>query len=247
MKPGEAGWAQFPRNAAASPGGASDAPHFRINLIADRAARLRRRRRLEMWCAAAAFLLLGASAWLLTGATRNMIAVLRSGVRIDNIEREIRDAKRERADLDRMRDTVTARIAPFAPLAPIARNRVAWAPKLDALSSILPAGMGVAKVDAYGGDAFAASRPADGTASAKSSAKNRSGRRNEEQARMVFSIVSTQAVENPIEELRDRLRESAPFMDKMARVHVEATEESCWEDTPVVFFRCLVQAEAREP
>jgi len=207
-----------------------------INLIADRVPRLMRRRFLARIGEIGTLAMLGLASLLFVATLAHLTTLMRVRLAMTRFVSDLKTERQVSQQLDSLRDEAAKEIGLFIRLSPVARRRVAWAPKLAALSEALPAGMGVHKVDVTGGDLF----PAPKGKAVRGDARQQRKRT----PHLTFSVIylpSAGRSEDPMGQLRENLRRSAAFMDKMEFVRLEATAEEAWNQVQAQFFRGLLE------
>jgi len=213
-------------------------PLFEINLIEEQAKRLHRRRRMERIGSVATIVLLALAGALLVFSLHNLLRVARKRIGLKALTVQLKELKQECADLDAKHASLSRKTAGLAPLLPLCRKRVAWAPKLAALGAALPRGMAIHKLDANAGDLFYAPPPL---------AKKRRAAAPPLVRKLSFSLIYLPAAgetQDPIGLLLERLRGSEAFMDKMDFTRLEAAEKGVWDGLSVIFFRGLLRGES---
>jgi len=208
-----------------------------INLIADRVPRLLRRRLLSRLGEIGALAMLAVAALLFLVTFMHLTSLMRVKLAMMRFSSDLKAERQVCRELDALRHEAAKKIGLFSRLAPVAERRVAWAPKLAALSDALPRGMGVHKVNVTGGDLFF------------EPGKAKTGRGDTRQQRkkvphMTFAVIYLPSVgrsEDPMGELRENLRRSEAFMDKMKFVRLEATAQEPWNQIQAQFFRGLLE------
>jgi len=220
-----------------------DAPLFEINLVAERAEKLRRRQRLEIWTLGAALVILAIAAVFLLQSVRNVTKSWKSRNVVRMRESQIHRMEQERTDIERFREAVAMKVEKLVSLAPLAERRVLWAPKLAALAEALPESMGIAKLRADSGELFVASH----AGAKKKGATRRRRHKTSAVPALNFSVIYLPpGLADPISRLLDPLRNSDAFMQKMDFIRMEQTEEGIWQGVPVTFFRGLAKGAERE-
>ena len=116
-----------------------------------------------------------------------------------------------------------------APLLPIARQRVAWAPKLAAAAAALPPGTGIVNLQATQRDVFVV-RAAAGPKSGTSAFADEAGL---PQIAIAILYKSSAGVEDNLGLYVERLKKDATFMNKFNAVHLVAMEQDSWDGKPV--------------
>ena len=147
--------------------GANEVRLFEVNLISDQVSMLLRRRAFQQLSGIAAVLMIAAGTALALLMAMHLTTAFRMRSGTQSKIRELADLQRICAGLDEQRERATQRANVVAPLLPIARQRVAWAPKLAAAAAALPPGAGIVNVQATQRDVFVV-RTAAGPASGRS-------------------------------------------------------------------------------
>ena len=143
--------------------------------------------------------------------------------------KELRTCRRSAHDLDTQRESAKARADAVAPLLPIARQRVAWAPKLAAAAAALPPGTGIINLQATQRDVFIV-RAAAGPKSGTSAFADEAGL-----PQIAIAILCTPSAggEDNLGLFVERLKKDETFMNKFDAVHLVAMEQDSWDGKPV--------------
>ena len=216
---------------------------FEVNLIGDRVERLRRRRILSRLSDLASVIMLGVAGFFCLIVLLHLTLTMRVRLQMNRLERDLEVEQRVAQELDNMRAKTVESIGKMQTLVPVAQSRVSWAPKLAAMAKNLPAGMGVAKVNADSGELFR--DPASPT-------PQRGGRRATsklDMAHMIFSIVYLPRAgesQDPMGALRENMASSDAFMKKMEMLRLDATAEETWNGMQVQVFQGLLKGVSSE-
>lgn len=209
----------------------NDVRLFEVNLISDQVSMLLRRRAFQQLSGIAAALMLVAGTLLALLMAMHLITALhmRSGTQLKI--KELADLQKICTDLDRQRENAKERADAVAPLLPIARQRVAWAPKLAAAAAALPPGTGLVNLQATQRDVFIV-RTAAGPKSGSSAfaARDEAGL---PQIAIAVLYKSSVGAEDNLALYVERLKKDATFMNKFDSVHLVAMEQDSWESKPV--------------
>ncbi|MGD1001578.1 MAG: hypothetical protein ABSA67_12875 [Candidatus Brocadiia bacterium] len=204
---------------------------FEVNLISDQVSMLLRRRAFQQLSGIAAVLMLVAGTVLAFLMAMHLITALhmRSGTQIKI--QELADLQKICTELDNQRENAKKRADAVAPLLPIARQRVAWAPKLAAAAAALPPGTGIVSLQATQRDVFVVRTPA-GPKSGPSAfaAQDEAGL---PQIALAILYRSAPGVEDNLGLYAERLKKDATFMNKFDSVHLVAMEQDSWGGKPV--------------
>ena len=204
---------------------------FEVNLISDQVSMLLRRRAFQQLSgiAAALMIIVGTALALLMAMHLTTALRMRSGTQ-SKIQ-ELEDLQKTCTELDSQREKATQRVNAIAPLLPIARQRVAWAPKLAAAAASLPAGAGIINLQATQRDVFVI-RTATGPKSGPSAftAQDEAGL-----PQMAIAILFTPSAsgDDNLSAFSERLKQDESFMNKFDSVHLVAMEQDSWESKPV--------------
>ncbi len=204
---------------------------FEVNLISDQISTLLRRRAFQQLSAVAAVLMILAGTVLaILMATHLTVAFkMRSGTQ--GRMKEVAELQKICTGLDNERERATQLANAFAPLLPIARARMAWAPKLAAAAAALPPGAGILNLQATQRDVFivrASAGPKSG--SLATAAQDEAGL--PQMAIAMLCAPSAGGDEN-LSAFAERLKKDAAFMSKFDSVHLVALEQDNWENKPV--------------
>ena len=196
---------------------------FEVNLISDQVSMLLRRRAFQQLSGIAAVLMLAVGTFLAFLIVMHVATAfrMRSGQKIKN--KEITELRTICADLDNQRAGAEARMAGVAPLLPIARARMAWAPKLVAAANDLPPGTGIISLQATQRDVFLAG------VGSKSSDE---GGLPQIAISILYLPVSGDEEEN-LGLYAERLRNDKTFMYKFDSAHLVAMDRDTWQGSPV--------------
>ena len=212
---------------------------FEINLIGDRVGRLRGRRRLSRVGDVATVMMVVAALVCCVLTAFNLLAATRAGYSLRKVRSELAEAQRAADELDRLRDAALDKVGKLKLLVPVAKRRIRWAPKLAALASALPQGMGVTRVNVSGNDFFTASGgPKKGNRSSKF------GLTNIDEAHLYFAVIylpRAGKTADPMGDLRDNLQASDAFMEKMQFVRLERQTEEIRNEVQVQVFEGLLK------
>jgi hypothetical protein len=202
----------------------SDIRLFEVNLISDHVSALLRRRTFQQLSGFASVVLIAAGTFLAISMLVHLTAALhlRSGTL--GKEKDIEDLKEICRKLDAERETANKRATTVAPLVPIARQRIAWAPKLAAAAGALPPGTGVLNLQATQRDVFV-----NRTSAPKSGIQDEAGL---PQISIAILCMPT-AGDESLEAFAERLKKDGTFMNKFDSVHLVAMEQDTWESRPV--------------
>jgi hypothetical protein len=208
---------------------------FEVNLISSQINILLRRRTFQQLSGIAVVLMIaaGTALALLTAAHLSAAIQMRSGTQ--SKMRELKDLQKMCADLDSQKERATQRANAVAPLLPIARQRLAWAPKLAAVAAALPPGTGVVNIQATQRDIFVV-RTSTG---AKPSFPQDEG--GLPQMAIAILCTSSAGVEDNLGVFAERLKKDEAFMDKFDSVHLAAMEQDNWARMPVEILHIRAQ------
>ena len=219
---------------------------FEVNLLGDRVDKLRRRRLWRNMASVAALLMLLIGGLLALTAVMHLTTAMRLKLGVRNLEGELAQQQRVCQELDALKKATWDEVQAVSPLIPLARARVAWAPKLAALADELEPMTGLLSVQGFSGDVFSA-RPS-GVETAKGRRTIPPGQEDTFVPRLFIAVLYTPVAggdENP-HSLLERLRSSEPFMRKMAFVRLVATEEDSWNSRPVIVLHCSARGGSSE-
>jgi membrane-associated protease RseP (regulator of RpoE activity) len=196
---------------------------FEVNLISHQVSMLLRRRAFQQLSGVASALMLAAGAVLAILMAMHLCAALRmrSGTQIKN--KELADLQKICADLDNQRKIAQRRADAVAPLMPIARQRVAWAPKLAAAAADLPPGAGLLSIQTTQRDVFLARTSA-------SAGQDEAGL---PQMAIAILYLPLPGGEGNLSLYAEHLRNDKTFMNKFDSAQLVAMEQDSWESKPV--------------
>ena len=219
---------------------------FEVNLLRDRVDKLRRRRMWQNVASGAALLMLLVGGLLALAAVMHLTNAMRLGLGVRNLEGELAQQKKVCLELDGLKKATLDEVQALSPLIPLARARVAWAPKLAALADALEPGTGLLSVQGGSGDVFSARSP--GVEPAKGRRPIPPGQEDTFLPRLSFAMLYAPVAggeENP-HSLLERLRSSEPFMRKIAFVRLVAMEEDTWNSRPIIVLHCTARGGSSE-
>jgi hypothetical protein len=204
---------------------------FEVNLISDQVSMLLRRRAFQQLSGIAAALMLAVGTVLAFLMAMHLATAfrMRSGTRIKN--KEIAELRKICTDLDSQQESAKKRMEGVAPLLPIARERMAWAPKLAAAAADLPPGTGIISIQATQRDIFLASTHT-GPKSAPSASTVQDEGGLPQIAIAILYLPSSGGEEN-LGLYAERLRKDKTFMNKFDSAHLVAMDQDSWESRPV--------------
>jgi membrane-associated protease RseP (regulator of RpoE activity) len=215
---------------------------FEVNLISDQISTLLRRKAFEQLAGVATVLMIFAGAILAIFMVMHLTTALRMRSGTQSKLKEVQSLERLCADLDSDRARATQRANAVAPLLPIARQRVAWAPKLAAVAAALPPGTGIVSIQASQRDVFIIRAPAAKSAGLTYAAQDAAGL-----PQMSIAILCTTlgAGEETLDVFTERLKKDAAFMDKFDSIEQAAMEQDQWAGKPVEVLHIHAQGTPR--
>ena len=204
----------------------SDVRAFEVNLISDQVNTLMRRRAFQQLSGVAAALMIAAGTVLALMMAMHLTTALRMRIGTQSKIKDNADLQKMCADLDNQRETAKEQADAIAPLLPIARQRIAWAPKLAAAAAALPPGTGIINLQATQRDVFIVRAPTD----PKAGIRDESGL-----PQIAIAILCTPSAngDDNLSAFAERLKNDATFMSKFDSVHLVAMEQDSWEGKPV--------------
>jgi hypothetical protein len=218
----------------------SEVQLFEVNLISDQVATLLRRRAFQQLSGAATVLMIAAGTILALLMAMHLSTAFRMRSGTQSKIRELEDLQKMCAGLDNQKERATQRANAVAPLLPIARQRLAWAPKLAAVAAALPpGGTGVVNIQASQRDVFVV-RTSTG---AKPSFPQDEG--GLPQMAIAILCASSAGVEDNLGVFTERLKKDAAFMDKFDSVHLAAMEQDTWASMPVEILHIRAQGTSK--
>jgi hypothetical protein len=221
----------------------NDVHLFEVNLISDQVSMLLRRRTFQQLSGLAIVLMIGAGTVLALLMAMHLTTALRMRSGTLSRTRELEALQQLCASLDRQRESAMQRVNAIAPLLPIARQRVAWAPKLAALAADLPPGTGVVNLQAGQRDIFVARTPASATPAPFAFAPvDEAGL--PQMAIAILCPASTASEEN-LGLFAERLKKDETFMNKFDSVHLVAMEQDNWAGRPAEVLHIRAQGVPR--
>ena len=213
---------------------------FEVNLISDQVNMLLRRRAYQQLSGIATVLMIAIGTALALFMTMHLTTALRMRSGTESQKKELKDLEKMCADLDVLKARATQRANVIAPLLPIARQRLAWAPKLAAVAAALPpGGTGVVNIQASQRDVFVV-RTSTG---AKPSFPQDEG--GLPQMAIAILCASSAGVEDNLGVFTERLKKDAAFMDKFDSVHLAAMEQDTWASMPVEILHIRAQGTSK--
>jgi membrane-associated protease RseP (regulator of RpoE activity) len=198
--------------------------HFRVNLISDQVNTLLRQRAFQQLSVVASVLMVAAGTILALLMTMHLATAIRMRSGTQSKIREIGDLQKICEDLDHQKKRATQRANAIAPLLPIARQRVAWAPKLAAVAAALPPGAGVVSIRASQSDIFVV------RASANAKQQNEGGL---PQMAIAILCAASEAPSDNLGAFVENLKKDEAFMNKFDSVQLTAMEQDSWASKPV--------------
>jgi len=222
----------------------ADVSLFEFNLIGDRVDKLRRKqlfgRLIEL--SAVTMLLVAMLFGMLT--LMSLTTIVRTRMRLSKISTQMQAAQAICDELDALRQQAAERVGIMEKLIPIAKARVAWAPKLTALAEGRINGMGVTKVQVFSGDLFAYQKPLEEAVPEQAKLRRKQTRKKVKPPEMTFSVVYLPFAgrsEDPMGEFRENLKNSQWFMEKMGFPRLIGTVEKKWHSLPVQTFQGTIK------
>jgi membrane-associated protease RseP (regulator of RpoE activity) len=213
----------------------NDVHLFEVNLISDQVSMLLRRRAFQQLSGIAAAVMLVAGVVLAILMTLHMITALhmRSGTQIRI--KELADLQKICTDLDNQRESAKKCADAVAPLLPIARQRMAWAPKLAAAAAVLPPGTGILNLQATQRDVFVVRAPAPAPTAPKSGAAPVAVQDEAGLPQIAIAILyrTLAGGQDNLGLYAECLKKDATFMNKFDSVHLVAMEQDSWDGKPV--------------
>jgi membrane-associated protease RseP (regulator of RpoE activity) len=205
---------------------------YEVNLISDQVSTLLRRRAFQQLSGVAAVLMIVAGTALAILMFMHLTVAFHMRSRTQGRVTELAELQKICTALDNERDRATQLANTFAPLLPIARARMAWAPKLAAAAAALPPGAGILNLQATQRDVFvnrAAAAAKSGTPLAVA-ALDEAGL---PQIAIAMLCTPSASGDENLSAFAERLKKDEAFMSKFDSVHLVALEQDNWENKPV--------------
>jgi membrane-associated protease RseP (regulator of RpoE activity) len=213
----------------------SEVQLFEVNLISNQVNILLRRRTFQQLSGIAAVLMIAAGTVLALLMAGHLSVAIRMRSGTQSKMRELEDLQKMCADLDSQKERATQHANAVAPLLPIARQRLAWAPKLAAVAAALPPGTGVVNIQATQRDVFVVRTS---TGAKPSFPQDEAGL---PQMAIAILCTSSAGVEDNLGVFAERLKKDEAFMDKFDSVHLAAMEQDAWARIPVEILHIRAQ------
>jgi hypothetical protein len=205
--------------------GQSEVRYFEVNLISDQVSVLLRRRAFQQLSGVAAAVMIVIGTFLAVLMFMHLTTALRMKAGTRAKIKEVGDLQSICSELDQQREEAKKSAETVAPLLPIARQRIAWAPKLAAAAGALLPGTGILNLQATQRDVFIRS-----ALNAKASIQDEAGL---PQIGIAILCAPTGGADENLGAFAERLKNDQTFMEKFDSVHLIAMEQDTWEGKAV--------------
>jgi hypothetical protein len=212
---------------------------FEVNLISDQVSALLRRRAYQQLSGVATVLMIVAGTVLAFMMFMHLTTAFKMRTGTQSKMNYLQDLQKTCTELDARRESATQRANAVAPLLPIARQRLAWAPKLAALAKDLPPGTGIVNIQASQRDVFVV----HASTGAKSAPSAFAPQDEAGLPQIAITILCKPAAggEENLGVFAERLKTDETFMNKFDSVFLVAMEQDNWEDKPVEILHIRAQ------
>jgi len=223
-------------------------PLFEVNLIAGHVEVLRRRQLMARVVELTALVVFLLAAFVALYALEHGAAIVRRRQQISKLKKDHAVLSDKVAVLDKMRDDLVQNTEIVAPLLPVAEQRVAWAPKLAALATSLPAGMGIMEVQTANADFFIPSQPKPASKPNRATENStKTPQRTKKNANAIqFKVVyhpKIGSTTDPMDALRENLLSSDVFMKNMTFVQLISSSMEDIQEKDVLIFEGVAEGD----